>query len=236
MSPLDQSNSLHRMRTNLTLWDPSRLIWLAHVSGAGLYTIVILGLFASIIILLMFRSIKWNESLDDQSRGYVTRPRVADRGLIADQKRPCACPETQVDSGDRLSVSAEPGLTHGILVSCASVRPKACNQVTGRCKGGGLESPPTNKLHMSTMGGRNILPNLMGLASCNLPMGFKFYAKYSNRKESPDSAGEPGTVAPVVKMFCEPFVFLVDVVHDGIFPKVDKRSEGPPFNGCSCSL
>ncbi|KAK6735919.1 hypothetical protein RB195_018901 [Necator americanus] len=101
-----------------------------------------------------------------------------------------------MDSGDGLSVSAEPGLTHDMLVSCASVRPKACNQVTGRCKGGGLESPPTNKLHMSTMGGRNILPNLMGLASCNLPTGFKFYAKYSNRKESPDSAGEPGTVAP----------------------------------------
>ncbi|KAK6736193.1 hypothetical protein RB195_019081 [Necator americanus] len=31
----------------------------------------------------------------------------------------------------------------------ASVRPKACNQVTGRYKGGGLESPPTNKLHTS---------------------------------------------------------------------------------------
>ncbi|KAK6736388.1 hypothetical protein RB195_019209 [Necator americanus] len=83
----------------------------------------------------------------DWSRGYVARPPVADRGLIADQKRPCACPEAQVDSGDGLPVSAEPGLTHDILVSRKSVWPKACNQVTGRCKGGGLESPPTNKLH-----------------------------------------------------------------------------------------
>ncbi|ETN85247.1 hypothetical protein NECAME_16840 [Necator americanus] len=36
----------------------------------------------------------------------------------------------------------------------------------------------------------------MGLEACNLPMGFKFYAKYSNRKESPDSGGKPSTVAP----------------------------------------
>ncbi|KAK6736604.1 hypothetical protein RB195_019352 [Necator americanus] len=53
-------------------------------------------------------------------------------------------------SGDGLPISAEPGLTHDILVSRTSDRPKACNQVTGRCKGGGLESPPANKLHMST--------------------------------------------------------------------------------------
>ncbi|ETN79976.1 hypothetical protein NECAME_02453 [Necator americanus] len=33
---------------------------------------------------------------------------------------------------DGLPVSAEPGLTHDILVSRTSVRPKACNQVTGR--------------------------------------------------------------------------------------------------------
>ncbi|ETN81780.1 hypothetical protein NECAME_02070 [Necator americanus] len=70
------------------------------------------------------------------------------------------------------SVSADPRLTHDILVSRTSVRPKACNQVTGRCKGGGLESPPTNKLHMSTPGERN------------------------NRKESLDSGGKPATVAP----------------------------------------
>ncbi|KAL6735279.1 hypothetical protein Aduo_005735 [Ancylostoma duodenale] len=37
-----------------------------HLAGADLYTTVILGLFASIIILLMFRSIRWKESLDDQ--------------------------------------------------------------------------------------------------------------------------------------------------------------------------
>ena len=105
----------------------------------------------------------------------MARPRVADRGLIADQKRPCACPETQVDSGDGLPVSAEPGLTHDILVSRTSVRPKACNQVTGRCKGGGLESPPTNKLHMSTPGERKFSQKLMGLEACNLPMGFKIF-------------------------------------------------------------
>ncbi|KAK6763365.1 hypothetical protein RB195_023896 [Necator americanus] len=79
--------------------------------------------------------------------------------------------ELLVDDGDGLLVSAEPGQTHAILVSCTSVRPKARNQVTGKCKGGGLESLPTNKLHMSTPGERN-------------------------RKESPDSGGEPGTVAP----------------------------------------
>ncbi|KAK6765685.1 hypothetical protein RB195_025538 [Necator americanus] len=118
-------------------------------------------------------------------------------GLIADQKRPCACPETQVDSGDRLPVSAEAGLTQDILVSCTSVRPKACNQVTGRCKGGGFESIPTNKLHMSTPGERKFSQKLMGLEACNLPIALKiFYAKHSNRKEPPDSGGKPGTVAP----------------------------------------
>ncbi|KAK6740719.1 hypothetical protein RB195_008892 [Necator americanus] len=86
--------------------------------------------------------------------------------------------ETQVDSEDGLPVSAEPGLTHDILVFRSSVWPKACNQVTGRCKGGGLESPPTNKLHMSTPGERKFSQKLMGLEACNLPMG------------------KPGTVAP----------------------------------------
>ncbi|KAK6743387.1 hypothetical protein RB195_010567 [Necator americanus] len=63
--------------------------------------------------------------------------------------------------------------------------------------GGGVESPPTNKLHMSTPGERNFSQKLMGLEACKLPMGFKiFYAKHSNRKESPDSGGNPGTVAP----------------------------------------
>ncbi|KAK6732039.1 hypothetical protein RB195_016424 [Necator americanus] len=88
---------------------------------------------------------------------------MADRGLIANQKRPCACPETQVDSWDGLPVSAERGLTLDILVTRTSVRPKACNQVTRRCKGGGLESPPTNKLHISTPGERKFSQKLMGL-------------------------------------------------------------------------
>uniref|UniRef100_A0A1I7X6U8 DUF4220 domain-containing protein n=1 Tax=Heterorhabditis bacteriophora TaxID=37862 RepID=A0A1I7X6U8_HETBA len=39
-----------------------------HMTGADLYTTVILGLFALIIILLMFRSIKPTETLDDQKR------------------------------------------------------------------------------------------------------------------------------------------------------------------------
>ncbi|ETN85887.1 hypothetical protein NECAME_16602 [Necator americanus] len=43
-----------------------------------------------------------------------------------------------------------------------SVRPKACNQVTGRCKRDGLESPPTNKLHMSTPGERSPPPKTHG--------------------------------------------------------------------------
>ncbi|ETN79934.1 hypothetical protein NECAME_09505 [Necator americanus] len=40
-------------------------------------------------------------------------------------------PETQVDSEDGLPVSAVPGSAHNTIVSCTSVRPKACNQVTG---------------------------------------------------------------------------------------------------------
>ncbi|KAK6750715.1 hypothetical protein RB195_002595 [Necator americanus] len=60
-------------------------------------------------------------------------------------------------------------LFHDILVSRTSVRPKACNQVTGRCKGGGLESPPTNKLHMFTPGERKFSQKLMGIEACNLP-------------------------------------------------------------------
>ncbi|KAK6762428.1 hypothetical protein RB195_023229 [Necator americanus] len=63
-----------------------------------------------------------------------------------------------VDSGDGLPVSAVPGSDHNTTVSRTSVRPKVCNQATGRCKGGGLESPPTNKLHMSTPEERNVLP------------------------------------------------------------------------------
>ncbi|KAK6728756.1 hypothetical protein RB195_006046 [Necator americanus] len=74
-----------------------------------------------------------------------------------------------IKAGDGLPISAEPRLTHDILVSRTSVRPKACNQMTGRCKGGGLESPPTNKLHMSTPGERKFSQKLMGLEACNLP-------------------------------------------------------------------
>ncbi|KAK6750611.1 hypothetical protein RB195_002533 [Necator americanus] len=77
--------------------------------------------------------------------------------------------------GDGLPVSAEPGLTHDILIFRMSVRPKACNQVTGRCKGGGLEPPPTNELHMSTPGERKFSQKLMGLEACNLPIGFKIF-------------------------------------------------------------
>ncbi|ETN86983.1 hypothetical protein NECAME_16008 [Necator americanus] len=47
---------------------------------------------------------------------------------------------------------------------------------------------------MSTPGERKFSQKLMGLETCNLPMGFKFYAKHSSRKESPDSGGKPGTV------------------------------------------
>ncbi|KAK6761997.1 hypothetical protein RB195_022914 [Necator americanus] len=115
------------------------------------------------------------------------------------ERRPKATlclPRDEVDSGDGLPVSAEPGLTHDILVSRTSVRPKACNKVTGRCKGGGLESPPANKLLISTPGEWKFSQKLTGLEACNLLMGFKFFfAYYSNRKESPDSGGKPGTVA-----------------------------------------
>ncbi|ETN84015.1 hypothetical protein NECAME_07111 [Necator americanus] len=47
--------------------------------------------------------------------------------------------------------------------------------MTGRCRGGGLESPPTNKLHMSTPGERKgkpgtVAPGRTGLQeSCRLP-------------------------------------------------------------------
>ncbi|KAK6730855.1 hypothetical protein RB195_007366 [Necator americanus] len=93
-----------------------------------------------------------------------------------------------MDSGDGLPVSAEPGLTHDILVSRTSVRPKACNQVTGRCKGGGLESSPTNKLHMSTPGERKFSQKLMGLEACNLPMGFKILRKTHGHRRSDDAS------------------------------------------------
>ncbi|KAK6751297.1 hypothetical protein RB195_002965 [Necator americanus] len=83
-----------------------------------------------------------------------------------------------MDMEDGLSASAVPESAHNTTVSSTSVRPKACNQVTRRCKGGSLESPPTNKLHMSTPGERKFSQKLMGLEACNLPMG------------------KPGTVAP----------------------------------------
>ncbi|KAK6735635.1 hypothetical protein RB195_018697 [Necator americanus] len=69
-------------------------------------------------------------------------------------------------NGDGVPVPPLPGSAHNTTVSRTSVRPNASSQVTGRCKGGGLESPPTNELQ-STPG---------------------------NRKESPDSGGKPGTV------------------------------------------
>ncbi|ETN69523.1 hypothetical protein NECAME_05236 [Necator americanus] len=39
----------------------------------------------------------------------------------------------------------------------------------------------------------------------------------------------------LVKMFYKPFIFVVDVVHDGIFPKADKRSEELPDGDSSLS-
>ncbi|ETN86744.1 hypothetical protein NECAME_05832 [Necator americanus] len=76
----------------------------------------------------------------------------------------------RVDSEDGLHASAQPGLTHDILVSRTSVRPEVCNQVTGRCKEGCMESPPANKLHLSTQGGQTFFPKPVGLEACNLPM------------------------------------------------------------------
>ncbi|KAK6763141.1 hypothetical protein RB195_023754 [Necator americanus] len=49
---------------------------------------------------------------------------------------------------------------------------------------------------MSTPGERKFSQKLMGLEACNLLMGSEFHAKHNNRKESPDSGGKPGTVAP----------------------------------------
>ncbi|KAK6740993.1 hypothetical protein RB195_009068 [Necator americanus] len=85
---------------------------------------------------------------------WVARLQVADRGLIADQKRHCASRETRVDAGNGLFVSAEPGLNHDIPVLRTSIRAKLCNGVTGRYKEGGLGLPPTNKLHSSTLRGQ----------------------------------------------------------------------------------
>ncbi|KAK6756532.1 hypothetical protein RB195_014756 [Necator americanus] len=87
-----------------------------------------------------------------------------------------------------IPLSAEPGLTHDILVSRTSVRPNACNQVTGRCKGGGLESPPTNKLHMSTSGERKFSQKLMGLEACNLPMEDQVIGLTETRRRHPLNA------------------------------------------------
>ncbi|KAE9417568.1 hypothetical protein Angca_001642, partial [Angiostrongylus cantonensis] len=50
-------------------------------------------------------SLSYERSRAGWSRGYVARLQVADRGLIADQKRLCF-PETQGDPGDGLPVSA----------------------------------------------------------------------------------------------------------------------------------
>ncbi|ETN84100.1 hypothetical protein NECAME_07048 [Necator americanus] len=94
--------------------------------------------------------------------------------------------------GDGLPVSAVPGSAHNTTVSRTSVRPKVCNQVTGRCKGGGLESPPTNKLHMSTPEERNVLPKsheTRGLQPGN-------FTHVTILEGSPNSGGKPGTVAP----------------------------------------
>ncbi|KAK6743541.1 hypothetical protein RB195_010673 [Necator americanus] len=44
---------------------------------------------------------------------------------------------------------------------------------------------------MSTPEERKFSQKLVGLEACNLPMGFKFYAKHSDRKESIDSGGKP---------------------------------------------
>ncbi|KAK6727635.1 hypothetical protein RB195_005369 [Necator americanus] len=77
--------------------------------------------------------------------------------------------DVEVDSEDGLPVSAVQGSAHNTTVSRTSVRPKACDQVTGRCKGGGLESPPTKKLHCG---------------------------RAQRSPKSHDSGGKPGTVAP----------------------------------------
>ncbi|KAK6735641.1 hypothetical protein RB195_018703 [Necator americanus] len=98
-----------------------------------------------------------------------------------------ARPEQTNNLRDGLPVSAEPGLTHDILVSRTSVRPKASNQVTGRCKGGGLESPPANKFDME------VLPKTHGTTGLQPTHGFKNDACHSDRKESPDSGAKLGT-------------------------------------------
>ncbi|KAE9414770.1 hypothetical protein Angca_000165, partial [Angiostrongylus cantonensis] len=64
------------------------------------------------------------------SRGYVARPQVADRGLIADQKRLCF-PETQVDPGDGLPVSAAP-IWHILSVFARRIHACVCGCVLGR--------------------------------------------------------------------------------------------------------
>ncbi|KAK6743974.1 hypothetical protein RB195_010962 [Necator americanus] len=100
------------------------------------------------------------------------RPQVADSEVLADQKRPCACPETQVDSEDGLPLSAVPGMTHKIFETRTSIRPKACIQVTGRCKSVGLESSLTNKLHLPTPEGRSVLPEAHGNRGSQPAYGF----------------------------------------------------------------
>ncbi|KAK6765148.1 hypothetical protein RB195_025187 [Necator americanus] len=61
---------------------------------------------------------------------------------------------------------------NGKLLVLTSDRPKACNQVTGRCKGGGLESPPTNKHLMSSSGERNVFPKAYGTRGLQPDHGF----------------------------------------------------------------
>uniref|UniRef100_A0A0K0CT20 ABC transmembrane type-1 domain-containing protein n=1 Tax=Angiostrongylus cantonensis TaxID=6313 RepID=A0A0K0CT20_ANGCA len=58
-----------------------QLFSLENIVGADLYTTVILGLFASVIILLMVRSIKLTDSLDDQVSDYRELKRRAQMWL-----------------------------------------------------------------------------------------------------------------------------------------------------------
>ncbi|KAK6742711.1 hypothetical protein RB195_010150 [Necator americanus] len=89
-----------------------------------------------------------------------------DRSLFAGKQ------SRAVTTRDGLPVSAVPGVTHNILVTRTSVRPKVCIQVTGKCKRCGLEWTPTNKLYLSITRERNVPPKTHGTGDAQPVHGF----------------------------------------------------------------
>lgn len=92
------------------------------------------------------------------------------------------------------------------VVSCTSIRPKARIQVTGRCKGGGSESPPTNKLRRPLPGSPANFPVKPFFSphgdiepSKLFPVGFILHASHSKNKECSVDLGRVTDMAASVR-------------------------------------